>query len=120
MGNLELAFPDIGNVAPLRLLGEGFRSFVIGTAEGIVFRIGKNAHAAEGYTREGRRLPVLRPHLPVPVPSPQWYVMSSDKFPFGAMGYPKLRGRSLTPGLLSKGDEGGIATGIARFMLALH
>ena len=51
---LARAFPDLGIVAPARVLGEGLRSRVVETADGIVLRIGKNAAAAEGTGASGR------------------------------------------------------------------
>jgi aminoglycoside 2''-phosphotransferase len=117
---LRQAFPDLHRVAPLTVLGEGLGSTVVETAGGVVFRIGKNASASEGYALEERLLPALRPRLPVPVPEPGWRHGSSARFPFGLAGYPKLSGRTLRRKLLGDGNRQSIATGIARFLYDLH
>ena len=81
---LQHAFPDLHVVAPLKAIGEGLGSAVVETAGGIVFRIGKNAQASEGYALEERLLPALRPRLPVP--DPRWRQEASARFPFGLAG----------------------------------
>ena len=118
-GALERAFPDLADVGPLAVLGEGLGSVADETAGGIVFRIGKNAQATEGYILEERLLPALRPRLPVAVPNLQWRQPRSEQFPFGLVGYAKLPGRPLRPQLRRRGDQGRVAIGIARFVYAL-
>ena len=61
--SLENAFPEIGAVAPLTRIGEGFSSLVVETAGAIVFRIGKNRFSAEGFAKEARLLPALADYL---------------------------------------------------------
>jgi aminoglycoside 2''-phosphotransferase len=116
--NLYAAFPQLGVIEPLRLLGVGFRSIVVETG-GIVFRIAKNQDAANGYAKE-MLLPYLRPRVPVTVPDPRWYAGPSDIFPFGIMGYRALPGTSLQPAHLAWADVSRLASGIAAFLLALH
>jgi len=118
--NLHAAFPQLGAIESLRLLGVGFRSIVVETSDGIVFRIGKNQDAANGYAKEARLLPYLRSRVPVAVPDPQWYAGSSDRFPFGVMGYRTLPGAPLQPTHLAQADPSRLASGIAAFLLALH
>src|SRR5258708_11947469 len=90
------AFPGLGVITPLRVLGAGFNSTAIETAEGLVFRIGKNDLAAQGYVKEAQLLPVLAGYLPIQIPDPQWHVRTSSDFPFGVIGYPKLPGMPLS------------------------
>jgi len=118
--NLSAAFPQLSNIEPLRVLGVGFRNIVVETSEGIMFRIGKNQDAATGYAKETWLLPYLRPRVPVAVPDPRWYAGSSDRFPFGVMGYRALPGAPLQPAHLAGTDLSRLASGIAAFLLALH
>ncbi len=118
--NLYAAFPQLGAIESLRLLGAGFRSIVVETDDGIVFRIAKNQDAANGYAKEARLLPYLRSRVPVAVPDPQWYTGPSDRFPFGVMGYRTLPGAPLQPTHLAQAGLSRLASGIAAFLLALH
>jgi aminoglycoside phosphotransferase (APT) family kinase protein len=117
---LSRAFPDLGTVAPLQVIGEGFRSLVVETASGVVFRIGKNEVATGGYRREVRLLPLLLGRVPVAIPNPRWNAPPSDQLPFGALGYEKLPGRSLAPSTLSRLDVRHVAAELAAFLVALH
>jgi aminoglycoside phosphotransferase (APT) family kinase protein len=101
------------------VLGAGFRSVAVATAEGQVFRIARNA-AAAGYAREQRLLPALRPHLPLPIPDPRWVAGPSAAFPFGVRGYPLLPGAPLAPADLARGDAGRLTADLAAFLRALH
>ena len=116
---LAEVFPDLRPIAPLRPLGEGFRSRVVVTAGAVVFRVGKNARAAESYQREARLLPALAPRLPVAIPYPRWRARPSAALPFGALGYPMLPGVPLSPDRLPP-DGAPLAAALAGFLLALH
>lgn len=117
---LRHIFPDLGIIEPLNMLGSGFRSTVVETADGVIFRIGRNAEATAGYLREIRLLPALPRHLPIAIPQPGWSSGPSPQFPFGIMGYPKVPGSSLRPGLLSDAGESSLAAQVGRFLQALH
>ncbi len=117
--NLRAAFPAL-DVATTRMLGGGFRSLVVETDGGIVFRIARNQDAAAGYARETLLLPAIGPRLPVAVPDPRWSAGPSESFPFGVMGYPRLRGRPLQPRDLAAGNAARIARDVAAFLVALH
>jgi len=117
--NLRAAFPELA-VATTRVLGSGFRSLVVEMDGSVVFRIARNQDAADGYARETLLLPAIGPRLPVPVPDPRWHAGPSESFPFGVMGYPKLRGRPLQPRDLAAGNAARIARDVAAFLVALH
>jgi aminoglycoside phosphotransferase (APT) family kinase protein len=117
---LQACFPALGPITPRRVLGAGFRSVAIATAEGQDFRLARNAAAAAGYAKERRLLPALRPHLPLPIPDPQWVAGPSAAFPFGVIGYPLLPGRPLTPADLARGHRARLAADLAAFLRALH
>ncbi len=116
---LRTAFPAL-DVATARVLGGGFRSLVVETDGGVVFRIARNGDAADGYARETLLLPAIGPRLPVAVPAPRWHAGPSEGFPFGVMGYPKLHGRPLQPRDLAVGNAARIARDVAAFLVALH
>jgi aminoglycoside 2''-phosphotransferase len=113
---LQAVFPDLVQLMPLRLLGEGFSSLVVETTGGIVFRIGRNPTATAGHIREIRLLPRLHERLATPIPHPRWHTGPSELFPFGVMGYLKLPGTPLMPG----GEMALVAKGLAIFLLELH
>ncbi len=114
------AFPGLGVITPLRVLGAGFNSTAIETTEGLVFRIGKNDVAAQGYVKEAQLLPILAGYLPVPIPDPQWHVLASPDFPFGVIGYRKLPGSPLSRESLKPANQTQLAAALANFLRALH
>ncbi|MBX3083993.1 MAG: phosphotransferase [Anaerolineae bacterium] len=116
---LRKLFPDLKTVTPLRVLGSGFNSTALETAEGLVFRIAKNEWAAAGYRKEARFLPVMAAQLPTPIPDPQWYAATSGTFPFGVIGYRKLAGTPMTNNV-SNLNQDTLAGSIAQFLMALH
>jgi aminoglycoside phosphotransferase (APT) family kinase protein len=90
------------------------------TSAGIVFRLGKNAAAAQGFAREVQLLPVLAGRLPCAVPAPQWYSPPSTPFPFGVLGYHKLPGVPLSPQFGAPSLYAQAARDIAHFLVSLH
>src|SRR5215207_6421039 len=95
---LRASFPHAAIDTPLSVLGEGFGSKVVETANGIVFRIAKHAEASQGHRREGAVLAVIQRHMcGLRVPQVRYYLDESDAFPYGVIGYDKLPGRPLRP-----------------------
>src|SRR5215211_775116 len=80
---LGTLFPDLDPVLPIQMLGLGFSSLVVETAEGIVFRIPRNKDAASRHAKEAHLLPRLKSVLPLLIPDPQWSAGPSHMFPFG-------------------------------------
>jgi aminoglycoside phosphotransferase (APT) family kinase protein len=116
---LERLFADLRPVRPVRLLGSGFSSIVVETADEIVFKIAKTIEAAHSQAREARLLPFLHPLLPFPIPNPQRYIAASEDFPFGVIGYQKLPGVPLDPTRHVLTKETPLAQDIATFLYAL-
>ena len=56
--------PPFSNPDKLKLLGDGFSSYVILVADEIIIRIAKNAQAMAGHKKERAILPRLRAYLP--------------------------------------------------------
>ncbi len=117
---LQASFPHLQPITPQRVLGAGFRSVALATAEGRVFRIARNPAAWAGYVKEQRLLPLLRSALPVTIPDPQWASGPSDLFPFGVIGYPLLPGRPLAPADLALGTPARLAAELAAVLRVLH
>jgi aminoglycoside phosphotransferase (APT) family kinase protein len=115
--SLSKTFPELGQVDSVEVLGDGFRSLVVETPHGEVFKLARNWDGAAGYLKEREILPELRQRLPVPVPYPVWSDGPSQHFPFGVIGYPKIEGSPLCQ---AQEDDTLLACDVARFMLSLH
>jgi aminoglycoside phosphotransferase (APT) family kinase protein len=111
------AFPDIGTIPPLRVLGSGFRSVAVETAGGFVLKVGLIPDAAQDYAKEWRIGRFLAEELPGIVPEPQWYAPPGERFAHGAIAYPKRPGE--TP---AWGSDAGpaFARDVGAFMARLH
>ena len=109
------AFPEIGQVEPLREVGLGARSRVVETAEGIAGKMGRVPAAAGAYENEWRALPVRARHLSTAIPAPRWHALPGDAFQHGALTYAMLRG--LAPP--QTGSEA-LARDLGRLLAELH
>lgn len=118
--DLTSVFPDLSPIAPLRVIGRGFRSLAVQTPGGVVLRIGQRPEALIGYEREFRLLPLIAGRLPIAAPRPRYRATPDDRFPFGVIGYQALPGESLQPSMLARADIGSVARAIGRFLHALH
>jgi aminoglycoside 2''-phosphotransferase len=118
---LREAFPTSSIHSPLELVGEGFGSLVVATADGLIFRFAKHTTAQSSQRREQKILPLLRrQHLGLRIPEIEFALDSSAAFPFGVTGYRKLPGRPLTPGDVDHENHGRIANQVAQFLDVLH
>lgn len=117
---LRAVFPSLKIASPLSIIGSGFNSIVIEAGGALVFRIGKNSIAQEGYEKEVSCLPIIAPNIPFTVPDPKWYIKSSAYFPFGVIGYDKIPGLPLNPSALSSTNLSSMTSDTAKFLLALH
>ena len=87
---------DLGRSAlPLHKIGAGFKSVVLGSPTGLVFRVALNKKAQTGHKRECYVLSKLKFLLPVEVPEILGYCEASDDFPFGIMMQKKIEGAPL-------------------------
>lgn len=111
-------FPDIGEVAPLRVIGAGFRSVAVVTNGGVLVRVGKARDAAEGFALETEVLPIVRKHLAAPLPNPRWHSPPTPDLPHGALGYPFLSGEIPTPGDERLSEH--FIPELAQFLVELH
>jgi aminoglycoside 2''-phosphotransferase len=118
--DLRATFPRLRVAAPLRVLGAGFRSLVVETGDGVVFRVAKNREAAQGHAREAALLPAMRGHLSLAIPDVRWYTGPCARFPFGVIGYRKVPGMPLEPSRLMEADTSALAAALGAFLHALH
>lgn len=117
---LTEAFPELGDVAVTKTLGTGFNSIAVETDTGLVFRVARTEGTGARFAMETRLLPILRTSLPLAVPEPKWFASRTDRFPLGVIGYPKIEGRTLQPGLLRADNLPELADQAARVLVALH
>jgi aminoglycoside phosphotransferase (APT) family kinase protein len=117
---LSATFPDLGDVAPCRVIGWGFGSVVVETAGGIVFRLPRLPRVHEKFERLQALLTAIASHLPVAVPLPLWLSGSCEAFEHGAIGYVGLPGRVMTEESFYASDRAALARSIAAFIAALH
>ncbi|MDE2728248.1 MAG: aminoglycoside phosphotransferase family protein [Gemmatimonadota bacterium] len=112
---------DLGSSAfPLLKIGAGFKSFVLGSPAGLVFRVALNKKAQTGHKRECYVLPRLKSLLPVDVPNILGYCEESDDFPFGAMMQNKIEGPALGSVLKRSPRVKPIAGLMGEFVLAIQ
>jgi len=114
---LSDTFPELGKIESVAVLGDGFRSLVVETPHGEVFKLAKNWEGAAGYRKELEILPVLRNLVPFEIPYPVWSTEPSRHFPFSAIGYLKISGEPLCQ---AHCESKQIASDVARFMLSMH
>ena len=118
---LQQAFPGLmTDLSQLKMLNDGFSSYVILVADEFILRIAKQADAMAGHAREQAVLPLLQNQLPVQIPQPVWRADPSDFFPFGVMGYRRISGIPFSLSLASQVDLSRIAQDVAQFLVALH
>lgn len=113
-------FPDLVNVAPCAVLGWGFGSVVVETADGIALRVPRLPRIHRGFERQRGLLTAIAPHLPAAVPEPRWITGPCDAFEHGAIGYRKLPGRIMTEESFYASDRAALAHSFAEFIAALH
>lgn len=117
---LEATFPDLHDVAPCRVIGYGFTSTVVETADGIVFRLLRVPKVHRRFERLQALLMAIAPRLPAAVPEPRWLTGPCDAFKHGAIGYARLPGRIMTEESFYASDRAALARSFARFIAALH
>ena len=118
---LRQTLPNPGiDLSGIRLLNDGFSSYVILVADEFILRIAKHVEAMAGHIKEQVVLPFLQKHVPIQVPQPTWRVEPSDYFPFGAIGYRRILGTPFSLSFASHVRLSRIAQDVAQFLVALH
>ena len=118
---LQQLFPSLkSDLSRLKILNDGFSSYVILVADEFILRIAKHADAMAGHLKEQAILPLLQKHLPFQVPEPIWRAGPSDFFPFGVVGSRRIAGIPFSLNLMPHVKLNSIAEDLARFLAALH
>ncbi|MBW9206094.1 aminoglycoside phosphotransferase family protein [Mumia sp. zg.B17] len=76
-GLLEAQHPDLADL-PIRLVANGWDNVVLRLGDDLALRVPRRALAADLVRHEQDWLPILAPHLPVPVPEPVRTGLPSD------------------------------------------
>jgi aminoglycoside 2''-phosphotransferase len=118
---LQQIFPSLTpDLSRLKILNDGFSSYVVLVADEFILRIAKHTDAMAGHLKEQDLLPLLQKHLPFQVPQPIWRAGPSDFFPFGVVGSRRIAGIPFSLNLVPHVKLNGIAQDLARFLAALH
>jgi len=86
----------------------------------LVFRFPRREIAVRLLETEIRVLPRLAPHLPLPIPVPEWAGEATERFPWPFAGYRMLPGRPAAYVDLSLMDVRAAAVSLGEFLRALH
>ncbi len=102
-------------IEPVRLVGTDNALYRLG--EELVVRLPRRARTAATLAKEVRWLPVIAPHLPVPIPVPLAQGEPAEGFPFPWAVYPWLPGERATREVAP--DRSRLAVDVAAFIRAL-
>jgi aminoglycoside phosphotransferase (APT) family kinase protein len=116
---IERQFPAL---APARLepLGAGWDNAAFLVNEWFVFRFPRRQVAVRLLEREVRILPLLAPHLPLPIPIPTWIGAPAEGYPYPFAGYPHLPGTTACQVAWTEEERAQNAAPLGRFLAALH
>ncbi len=112
-------FPRLAG-APVEPLATGFDNIVYRVAGQWAFRFPRRKAAVPGVQREIIFLPRIAPHLPLPVPVPEFAGTPSARYPWPFWGARMLPGSELAQAGLPDARRRGAAAGVGRFLRALH
>jgi aminoglycoside phosphotransferase (APT) family kinase protein len=116
---IEGQFPAL---APSRLerLGIGWDNSAFLVNGQFVFRFPRRRIAAGLIARENHILPLLAPHLPLPIPAPVFAGQPDEGYPYPFAGYERLSGATACQYLWSDAARADNALPLAAFLAALH
>lgn len=111
-------FPELA-AAPIQPLGEGWdnAAFLVGQ---YVFRFPRRAVAAPLIAREIAILPMLAPHLPLPISAPRFAGEATGAYPWPFAGYRSFPGKPLSATRLDDAAYRRLAGELGTFLRALH
>jgi aminoglycoside phosphotransferase (APT) family kinase protein len=117
---LRSGLSNLSSLDSLKLLRDGFSSYVVLIGDEIILRIAKTAESMQGHRKEWSVLLYLQGYLPLQVPNPEWQIGPSETFPFGAIGYRAIAGLPFSLELAPAVNLKYIAKDLARSFVALH
>jgi aminoglycoside phosphotransferase (APT) family kinase protein len=112
-------FPDLLPVH-LELLGEGWDNSVYRVNERFAFRFPRRKLAVSLLSNEMRAMPLIAPHVPLPVPEPTHVGSPAGDYPYPFAGYRFLPGETACRRCWTDDGRARTAPVIARFLAALH
>lgn len=112
-------FPEV-ELRSLRLLGEGWDNTVWLVDECWTFRFPRRQAVLAGFERELDALPLLAPHLPLPVPVPVFRGRPSEEYPWPFAGSRFLPGREVYEAAAADPARVALARPLGEVLRALH
>jgi aminoglycoside phosphotransferase (APT) family kinase protein len=116
---IERQFPALAP-AGLAPLGVGWDNAAYLVNGRFVFRFPRRQIAADLIERETRVLPLLAPHLPLPIPAPAFVGTPEAGYPYPFAGYALIPGTTACRSTWSDPQRSSLAVPLARFLAALH
>lgn len=118
-GLIDRRFPILCP-AQLELFGIGWDNTAYLVNGEYVFRFPRRRVAVPLIEHEIRILPLLAPHLPLPIPVPEFVGAPDDRFPYPFAGYRLIPGITADRAHCSDDDRAANAAALGRFLKALH
>ena len=116
---IEEQFPALRPVT-LAFSAAGWDNWVFSLRDRWMFRFPRRHLAVRLMEREIRVLPLLAPHVPVPVPNPVWVGRPVDRYPYPFAGYVRLPGRPVQEVDVPDRERQSWGEDLGRFLAALH
>jgi aminoglycoside phosphotransferase (APT) family kinase protein len=116
---IEQQFPALAP-AQVETLGVGWDNVALLVNRHFVFRFPRRLIAAGLVEREARILPQLAPHLPYPIPVPEYVGTPTTAYPFVFAGYAFVPGQTACQCACTADDRIALAPQLAAFLAALH
>src|SRR4051812_7317300 len=109
-------------LAPVRVeaLGRGWDNVAVRVNGRYVFRFPRRKLGAALIEREARALPLLAPHLPLPVPVPRFLGRPEGDYPYPFAGYHLIPGTTACGVGWTEEQRTRNAIPLGRFLAALH
>lgn len=101
-------------------LGSGWDNAAYLVGEELVFRFPRRQAAAHLLANEALVLPLVAPHLPLPVPLPRFLGRPCAAYPFAFSGAPLVAGKTAETCHLDAEGRAALAAALGGFLRALH
>jgi aminoglycoside phosphotransferase (APT) family kinase protein len=115
---IEAQFPALSPVQ-IEMMGVGWDNAAFTVNDRYVFRFPRRQIAAKLIEREARILPLLAPHLPLPIPLPE-FIGQDNNYPYPFAGYRMLPGITADRAVWTDETRAACALPLAQFLSALH
>jgi aminoglycoside phosphotransferase (APT) family kinase protein len=116
---IERQFPALAQTQ-FALLGTGWDNSAFLVDDHLVFRFPRREVAVSLIEREIRILPLLAPHLPLPIPAPVFIGKPDAEYPYPFAGYERIPGTTACRLIWSDAERARNAAPLARFLADLH